>query len=144
MSVALCGGAGYSFGLCWAGRTGMPKMAVRIERVDGAATARRTLKLDIDEGRPPGIAKLATILRRAGFRAVWASYVRSPGGSGWHVEIAVTPLPSREDTVALQAMLGSDPLRESCNLRRVRAIRRGARTFWMERWNTLYAPSRGE
>lgn len=99
------------------------------------------LKLDIDEGMErPGIRNMVHKLWRAGFRVLWMSECQSPGGKGFHIEMRVSPKPDRPETVAaLQAILGSDPMREACNLYRARQIAKGNVPDWMvTRWNVLY------
>lgn len=97
------------------------------------------LKLDIDSGeRMPNNRTIDHRLARAGFRRKRISRKRSPGGLGWHVTLEVDPSPASPlIVVALQAILGSDPQREACNL--VRAIQYDNVTpFWRDRWNVLY------
>lgn len=82
------------------------------------------LKLDWDAGRPRlSRPVLDRRLARAGFRAVWIRVRPSPSGAGRHVVIRVRPRPcSFTEVVALQLLLGSDPMREACNLRRTRTV----------------------
>jgi hypothetical protein len=64
-------------------------------------------------------------LRRAGFRIVRLIERKSPSGKGTHLVARVAPRPeSFEIVVALQLLLGSDPMREACNLRRAVRVRR--------------------
>lgn len=100
-----------------------------------------TLKLDIDEGMErPTVNRINRKLWRAGFQVVRMNKRFSPGGTGWHIEIEVDPEPeSLEVVVALQTILGSDPMREACNLYRARMVAKGSVPKWMqERWNVLY------
>ena len=105
------------------------------------------LKLDIDAGQPlPTHRVIDHRLARAGYERIVCTYRRSPGGCGWHIELRVDPQPqSPFEVVALQAILGSDPLRESCNLVRAHAFAT-ASPFWRDRWNVLYIkkPSHGK
>lgn len=99
------------------------------------------LRLDIDAGRSPvTIGRLGWLLGRAGFVPVWLSQTRSPSGTGWHVELQVSPEPrTRAEVVALQAILGSDRAREACNLHRAYMVESGKVTgYFAERWNVLY------
>lgn len=99
------------------------------------------LRLDIDAGqRRPSVQRVTTLLRRAGFRLVWWSEQRSPSRTGWHIEMAVTPAPRSAVLVtALQAILGSDPFRESCNCQRARLVdAKRVAPYWRDRWNVLY------
>ena len=82
---------------------------------------------------------------RAGF--VVMDFEHSGSTNGWHVKMRVHPTPDPVAAVALQAILGSDPLRESCNLQRARAVDEWAKKptpggeFWGPRWNVLYLPN---
>lgn len=96
----------------------------------------------------------AARLQRAGFSITGWSWSNST--NGWHVKIRLAPQPeSPLETVALQALLGSDPLRESCNVQRAREVDawerhyagddtpagQAAIQFWRDRWNVLYRPN---
>lgn len=99
------------------------------------------LRLDVDKGKQPlALATIDRRLRRAGFRPLWLSQARSPGRGGWHLEIGVTPNPKSAVLVtALQAILGSDPAREACNLQRARWVdEKKVPRYWRDRWNVLY------
>lgn len=78
------------------------------------------VKVDVDQGDTPLSRGLMDWrLRRAGFRIVRLVKRRSPSGKGWHLVVRVAPRPeSFAVVVALQLLLGSDPMREACNLRR--------------------------
>lgn len=97
------------------------------------------LKLDIDAGMPfPSNKRIDLLLARAGYRRDGITRRRSPGGAGWHVVVSVLPTPASPlEVVALQAILGSDPLREACNLNRAQRYET-ASPFWRARWNVLY------
>lgn len=125
-----------------------PAVSLAIKRGGSRARARLSwtvLKLDYDTRRLPGLGRIRSYLglvlmrlRRAGYRPLWLMQKRSPSGKGWHVMIEVEPRPRRrEEVVALQAILGSDPQREACNLWRARQGGRVGR-FWRERFNVLY------
>lgn len=97
------------------------------------------VKVDIDQGmRRPRVGDIMLRLRRAGYAPVWMMEKRSRSGKGWHLAIKVKPTPPNpEAVVALQAILGSDPNRESCNLQRAGVLARMPR--WARRsWNVLY------
>ena len=98
------------------------------------------LRLDYDGRRPPKLTRAAWLLGRAGYRLDWWSECRSPGGKGWHVEAGLRPRPRTcVELVALQAVLGSDPAREACNVTRARMVdRRAVSPWWARRWNVLY------
>ena len=100
---------------------------------------RALLKLDIDEGEArPKLHVIMRRLRRAGYTPVWLSETRSPSGRGWHLVIDVRPRPTHpSQVVALQAILGSDPDREACNLARANVL--GTMSgYARDRWNVLY------
>lgn len=101
----------------------------------------RWLKVDWDKGtKPPTVEQVQWLLRRAGFRLVTFMQKRSPSGRGWHGWFEVRPVPTFTQIVALQAMLGSDPAREACNLiRSVQAPTLPTRT--RRRWNVTYTRS---
>lgn len=84
---------------------------------------------------------LAKRLARAGYELDGFGLERST--NGWHGTVYITPpTSSRIETVALQLVCGSDPLRESCNVQRARVCDSGTVSdFWLERWNVLYAPN---
>lgn len=98
------------------------------------------IRVDVDGGEPIPLARLSWLYRRAGFRIVWLSQTRSPGGKGWHLEVQVSPAPrSPTEVVALQCIAGSDIAREACNLNRARMVeRRKVSAWWRNRWNVLY------
>jgi hypothetical protein len=97
--------------------------------------------LDYDKGmKIPPQATLAWLASRAGVKLT--SYVkrRSPSGTGWHLVIWVKPHPKTcMEVVAFQAMFGSDPKRESCNINRARMVdTKQVNPYWRARWNVLY------
>ena len=99
------------------------------------------LRCDYDAGDvPPSIGQLAWLLSRANVKPVALQQRRSPGGKGWHVLVWVEPPPATcMEVAALQAVLGSDPRREACNINRARMVDAGkVSPFWRERWNVLY------
>jgi hypothetical protein len=100
------------------------------------------IRLDIDRGRPlPALHRMAVLLDRVGYRMGYVLQRRSHSGKGWHLEVQVSPEPgSAVETVALQAILGSDPGREAFNLRRARLVDQGkVSRYWRQRWNVFYA-----
>ena len=125
-------------------------------------------------------------LERAGYELVAWCFEQST--NGWHAKAELRPAPrSPMEIVALQAICGSDPLRESCNVQRAREVMglveyaatvldsalaglklpngipgypgsdalayvtvvrkflagcmAGPGSFWLDRWNVLYAPN---
>ncbi len=134
---------------------GMVKIGPPRYAVDGFERGQIRV-VEIEEGEPePG--KVHTILfrrlSRAGYRITGWEFVKST--NGWHAKVRLSPHPPPIEAVALQAICGSDPLRESCNLERARAVEKWARemeenghdsgheaaAFWRERWNVLYHPN---
>ena len=97
------------------------------------------LKIDLDAGDTFVTRRMLDHrLARAGYRRATCVYRRSPSRTGWHIILTVTPQPQTPiEVVALQAILGSDPLREACNLRRAHTFPH-ASPFWRNRWNVLY------
>ena len=64
---------------------------------------------------------LAARLSRAGYAVTAFSF--EPSTNGWHGKVELSPAPkSPMEIVALQAVCGSDPLRESCNVQRAREV----------------------
>lgn len=100
------------------------------------------LKLDVDRRRKPSRRTISFRLRRAGYELRFMMLRRSPGGNGWHVWLEVSPRPTSPlEVVALQAILGSDPLREAVTLYRAKQWRHTP-TFAKSWFNVLYGPSR--
>ena len=64
---------------------------------------------------------IAARLLRAGYSVTATCW--EPSTNGWHAKIELDPAPSSPmEIVALQAVCGSDPLRESCNVQRAREV----------------------
>lgn len=113
----------------------MPKLPL-LDREGGV------LKLDIDRKRPPSIRQMEHRLNRAGYELLAVARRHSPGGKGWHVWVEVSPSPTHPlEVVALQAILGSDPLREAVTLARALVLGRTP-PYAREWWNVLYAPDK--
>lgn len=95
--------------------------------------------IDVDTIRAPALRPYYAVCRIVGVRPLWIAYERTR--RGWHV---VIQFGSRDrftpaELVAFQACCGSDIRRESLNLMRVCAIRRGRLpAFWRKRWNLLF------
>lgn len=98
------------------------------------------LMLDIDSLDGPDWLTIQRRIERAGFELVDSYGHRSR--TGWHAWIMVDPAPSPVEAVALQAICGSDPAREACNLARVRVCDE-AGPWWAARWNTFYSLPKG-
>lgn len=96
------------------------------------------IKLDVDEGHPPDLQVVSQLLERAGYRIETWTQQHSPGGTGWHVIIEVSPRPTTAmEVTALQAICGSDPWREAVNVVRARSFVKAPK-FMRDRWNVLY------
>lgn len=95
--------------------------------------------IDVDEGMPRlSNSTLRARLARAGYYTWCINRRTSPGGKGEHIRIRVYPTPpTAMEIVALQAVCGSDPLRESSNILRARNLPKVPK-FWQRRWNVLY------
>lgn len=93
------------------------------------------LMLDIDDQDGPDWGRVRLLLHRAGFELV--DHYAHRSRTGWHGWAMVSPEPTPTEAVALQAVCGSDPAREACNLARVRAME-AAGPWWAERFNVFY------
>lgn len=99
------------------------------------------LLLDYDEGmKLPTIAHLKWLAARAGVKIVKNGFKISPSGKGYHCFVIVDPAPRTcMEVVALQAVFGSDPKREACNVNRARMVdTKQVTPYWAQRWNVLY------
>lgn len=104
----------------------------------GLTKRQAEIKLDIDGELDT--QEVFRLLRRGGYRATAMGIRRSPGGSGWHVNVHVIPTPRHPmEVVALQAILGGDRNREAMQLHRARCFYDVP--MWMRNiWNVLYLP----
>lgn len=95
------------------------------------------LRLDIDRKRAPSNKWLCERTSRVGLNV--ARIDRRRTANGWHVVVTVRERLSPAFTVAMQAVLGSDPKRELYNLFRVRQLRKVPK-LWRhpDRWNVLF------
>lgn len=102
------------------------------------------VKVDVDHAQPLAMTHLRTRLRHAGYELVLLVQRRSPSGKGWHRWLTVEPKPeSAIETVAVQLLAGSDPVREAYCLRRAKSVDgdENLNPFWRDKWNVLYAGS---
>ncbi len=128
--------------------------AVWAESSDALSGDNPFLALEVREGDPDVdrcMSILAARLNRAGYEIVAYEWTNST--NGWHLKVELDPHPAPIESVALQAICGSDPKRESCNVQRAREVERWAREldgtdigreaveFWRTRWNVLYQPN---
>src|SRR5882762_6517679 len=103
------------------------------------------LKIDVDSRRRLSRKALLQRARIAQVELVGVTDLRSPSGRGWHRYLVVRPAPKTAlETVALQLLFGSDPVREAFNLTRARLVDgKAVSAFWRARFNTLYETSKG-
>lgn len=92
------------------------------------------LYLDFDQTQPPPLYQFHKVFRLLKIAPEWYRYDRTR--RGWHVLIKLPRKLPKLATVALQAILGSDPARESLNL--MRALSPHLDTFAAARWNVLF------
>lgn len=104
---------------------------------DLGGVAPTVLRLDYDRPRPPrdSYTRIVNALRWLRLRPLVLVYRRTR--RGWHVKIALSQKVAPLVVVALQAILGSDPKRETFNLIRARALRR-APSEWRDRYSVLF------
>jgi hypothetical protein len=92
---------------------------------------------------------IAARLKRAGYAVTAWSF--EPSTNGWHAKVELDPPPTSPlEIVALQAVCGSDPSREACNVQRARELEnmdvrallmRLRRALWL-RWPRSEWPAR--
>jgi hypothetical protein len=85
------------------------------------------------DGPAVPVYRVAALARLLALRVEWARYDRT--ARGWHVVIKVRQRLTLIETVAVQAILGSDPYREAFNFARART--RPA-PYWAARANLLF------
>lgn len=91
--------------------------------------------------RGPKLGPMWVTLRTCKLTPRFVEYRRTR--KGWHVVIRLWRKLEPAETVAVQAVLGSDRRREGLNLMRVLCMRRaGASDFWRIRWNLLFSHKR--
>lgn len=114
------------------------------------ATSKRTLLLDYDDVHGvPHPDHVQHRIERAGHAVDEWKERPSPSGRGLHVRIKLVREMTPMERVAMQAICGSDPVREAFNVQRVRTLymmrdehAREVATaeFWGDRYNVLYTP----
>lgn len=94
--------------------------------------------LDFDRRRTPRLRPIWSVCRIVGLRPLWIEHRRTR--RGWHVIVQLNDRLQPAELVALQAVMRSDPRRETLNLCRVLGMRRSPirSAFWRKRWNLLY------
>lgn len=94
------------------------------------------LMIDWDRPRLPAMWEIFRVFHMLQIgRPEWIRYDRTR--HGWHVLIKLPAKLPKLAQVALQAILGSDPRRESLNL--YRALSKRMNGFQAERWNILFS-----
>lgn len=102
------------------------------------------LKLDYDRPRLPAATyrRIVSVCRWLRLRPELLVARRTV--RGWHVKVRARGSLSPAALVAVQAILGSDPGRETFNLIRARALRRAPRTWRNPAlWNVLFLRKKG-
>jgi hypothetical protein len=104
------------------------------------------LKIDVDHRRRLSRRELGRRARIVHLEIVTVHDARSPSGRGWHRTLTVRSVDGvrwrAADQVAVQCLLGSDPVREAFNLHRARLVdARQVAPYWRSRWNVFYATS---
>jgi hypothetical protein len=104
---------------------------------DLPADGGETVRVDYDRARLPAdcYRRVCATLRWLRLRPVCMVLRRT--ARGWHLKVRLTRRVSPLVVVALQAILGSDPRRETFNLIRARALRRAPRQY-RSRYSVLF------
>lgn len=94
----------------------------------------RMIFCDFDTPRCPSMWEINRVFHILDIRPRYVRFDRTR--RGWHIIIELPKPLEKAATVALQAILGSDPRRETLNLMRALSIRWDA--FNERRWNVLF------
>lgn len=95
----------------------------------------RALFVDFDfPSKAIAVPTLNSILRITGLHSTAVRYSRSK--RGWHVVVLLKEKLTRMERVAMENILGDDPMRGALNFTRARA--NISSRFWRQRWNILY------
>jgi len=101
---------------------------------------RRAVIIDYDsrkQQKPFSIRAVNHTLRKIGIKYEYACYHRTRGG--WHLYLYLAEDLERAEIIALQNLLGDDPVRGTFNLMRVISIRKnGIAPEWKQRHNIAY------
>jgi len=89
---------------------------------------------DYDTPRCPSMWEINRVFHILDIRPEWIRFDRTR--HGWHMIIQLRKPLEKCALVALQAILGSDPRRETLNLMRALSVRMSA--FAARRWNVLF------
>lgn len=94
----------------------------------------KTVMCDFDTPRPPSLWEVNRVFHILDIKPRWMRYDRTR--RGWHLVIRLPRPLQKPALVALQAILGSDPRRETLNLMRALSVRWDR--FNSQRWNVLF------
>jgi hypothetical protein len=94
----------------------------------------RMVYCDYDRPTPPSMWELNRVFHILDIRPQYIRFDRTR--HGWHVVIRLPRALDKLATVALQAVLGSDPRRETLNLMRALSVKWDAHNS--RRWNILF------
>ena len=95
------------------------------------------LYLDFDDSLPERLEdRIAHLCRLCRWPLVAVRLDRTR--RGWHVVVGVRRILHPAAIVAAQAILGSDPMRETFNLVRVQKLN-AVSAYWRARWNVLFS-----
>lgn len=99
----------------------------------------RTLFMDYDTTNNPRltIPMVNSTFRALGLASGYSAIRYNRSKRGWHVAIVLTKGITALERVALEAILGDDPMRAAMNFARARNAHRMPK-FWRQRWNIFY------
>ncbi|MDA8161414.1 MAG: hypothetical protein M0022_00700 [Desulfobacteraceae bacterium] len=80
---------------------------------------------------------IQSLAHTIGLSVQWIRWDRTR--HGWHIVIKVRQKLTLAETIAAQAILGSDPARERLNLARCISLRKRPSKYWEARANILYS-----
>jgi hypothetical protein len=89
-----------------------------------------------DQMAAPPYVPLESLAHVCGLTPQWVRWDKT--AHGWHVTIKVRQKLTLSETIAAQAILGSDRKREMLNLARCISIRKRPSRYWEQRANILY------
>jgi hypothetical protein len=101
---------------------------------------RYALFIDYDRKQLPKrltIPKIHSAFRAMGFSGGYRAIRYSRTHRGWHIAIMLRKPVSATQRVAMEAIIGDDPMRAAMNFARARNIHRMP-LFWKQRWNIFY------
>lgn len=111
--------------------------AIGVWKNDTAGSQGSQALCDFDFSFSPRLSRVWATLRIVGIKPKYVRLDRSR--RGWHLVVALNFRLRPAELTCLQLLFGSDRRRETLNLMRVIAIRRGKLgKFWQDRWNLLF------